>query len=161
MDEIVLLTFGDGSPAWRRASKRLAREARSSTWFSEVVVLDSRDLKKIDEGRKLLESGWFRRNPRGYGYWIYKPIFIRDFLKNRLSANAILIWVDAGCSINVTDSSKARFAEYIDLVKNSEAGLGFIQTPCPERKWTKADLGHRLNVIDSEHWVSGQILGGH
>ena len=160
MDEIVLITFGAGSPAWRRAAKRLAREARSSNWFSKVVVLNSRDLRKTDDGRKLLESGWFQRNPRGYGYWIYKPIFIKEFLGKHLGPNAILVWVDAGCSINVTDSSKARFAEYVDVAKNSEAGLGFIQTTCPERKWTKADLGRLLNVIDSEHWESGQIFAG-
>ena len=64
--------------------------------------------------------------PRGGGYWIWKPYFIKTYL-DKLNDNDILVYIDSGCTIN--KNNKKEFDRYIEIVKNHTTGiLGFQYT---------------------------------
>ena len=64
---------------------------------------------------------------RGGGYWIWKPYIISKMLE-QINENDILVYIDAGCHINITKESKQRFNEYINMINNSKCGLLRFQT---------------------------------
>lgn len=94
----------------------------------------------------------------GYGNLILlKKNYIIKKKLSEINDNDILIYLDAGCHINV--NGKKRFDEYIDIVNTGEKGLmSFQMSHHPEKNWTVKEIFEYFNVdIDSEIATSGQI----
>jgi len=72
---------------------------------------------------------------RGGGYWIWKPYIISKML-DQINDNDILVYIDAGCHINITPESKQRFNEYIHMINNSQSGLLRFQLTHQEKHFT-------------------------
>ena len=72
---------------------------------------------------------------RGGGYWIWKPYIIALMLE-KINDNDILVYIDAGCHINITPESQQRFNEYIDMCNNSHSGLLRFQLIHQEKNFT-------------------------
>ena len=65
-----------------------------------------------------------------------------------MKENDILVYIDAGCSLNITDKSKKRFYEYIEMVNNHWTGfLRFrLGVNCKEKLYNnKYFFTHRPN----------------
>ena len=95
----------------------------------------------------------FLKNKRGYGYWIWKS-YLTFMTLNLLNENDILIYADAGCTIQ--ESGLNRFNEYIQLVNESKNGILSFQLGFKEKEWTKMDLFKHLNAF--EHLDSDQLI---
>ena len=72
---------------------------------------------------------------KGGGYWIWKSYIIHKNLQE-INNNDILIYLDVGCHINITEESIKRFNEYIDMVNNSKSGFLRFQIPHKEKDYT-------------------------
>ena len=128
----------------------------SSGWFNTITLYGPEDL----DDEFTLNFKDILREQRGCGYWIWKPYIIKKHL-DKLQADDILIYLDAGYSIN--KYGKQRFNEYINMVNNNDAGIISFQMDHIEKKWTTREIFQYFNIEeeeDSEVKNSGQIIGG-
>lgn len=134
---ITLLTAGLGSLRWRLAAARLTRQARKSNLFNHVIAV-------TDIGRRTPWHSIFRDHEflftngnRGYGYWLWKPLLI-NYILQRLPKSDLLVYLDAGCELNITVAAKSRFHEYIHAAQVNDVFA--MKTEFPATRWTKGDL---------------------
>ena len=148
---IHLITYGD--EVFKNSKKRLFNEARRTGWFDTLTVygpsnIDDRFKEKFKD---------ILKNKKGGGFWIWKPYFIKKRL-SEINENDILIYMDAGCSIN--PKGVERFKEYIDMLNKSEESIiSFQMSHHPEKKWTTKEIFDNFSVgYNSRIANSGQII---
>tara|TARA_Y100000389_G_scaffold164560_1_gene168341 strand:- start:625 stop:1344 length:720 start_codon:yes stop_codon:yes gene_type:complete len=150
---IHLITYGDDN--YNNSKKRLEREALDTGWFDSVTVY----------GPEILDSDFKNKfkevlsHSRGAGYWIWKIYIIQKKL-SEINDNDILIYLDAGCSINA--KGKERFYEYVDMLNTSDEGIiSFKMSHQLEKWWTTKEIFNYFNVdLNSDIANSGQLVGG-
>jgi hypothetical protein len=120
----------------------------------------------IDNEFKLKYREVWTMSQRGGGYWIWKPYIISKMLE-QMNDNDILVYIDAGCHINITPESKQRFNEYIDMCNNSQSGLLRFQLTHQEKNFTNKKtidyFKYKFNINDdtmNTYLESFQILNG-
>ena len=88
---------------------------------------------------------------KGGGYWIWKPYIIAKML-SQINDNDILVYIDAGCHINISPESKNRFNEYIDMCNTSKTGLLRFQLTHQEKHYTNRQtiqyFKNKFNIND-------------
>lgn len=141
---VTLVTVGLGSARWKAAAWRLARQARATGWFDKVTAYDSESL--VQEHPKFwADHGDFvKANPRGYGYWLWRPFLIREALTS--GSADVVVFLDAGCEINGADVAGRRFLIYRDLAR--ARGLFAMHTDLPLAHWCKGDLLEQTGLRD-------------
>lgn len=143
----TLLTFGGGLPNWRAAAHRLSFQSNSSNWFEQVVCLTDGDLRRqysdfFSSNREFLSA-----RVRGYGYWIWKPFLISRVLESLRPDAPGLVYLDAGCELNVNERSAARMRQYQSLALDASSGLFLQHIPDnSDLMWTKADTRRQLGL---------------
>ena len=147
-----LITYGDLK--FNNAKKRLVKEAYNTNWFDTITSYGPEDLD--DEFKFRFKD--ILKQPRIGGYGIWRPYIINKKI-NEINNNDILIYLDAGCSIN--QFGKKRFDEYINLLNNSDEGIISFQMPHNEKQYTTIEVFNYFNIdINSEIANTGQILDG-
>lgn len=150
--QIHLITYGDNNFA--KAKKRIYDESVNSGWFDNVDVYSPNILD--DTFKTKFQD--ILKQPRIAGYGLWRPYIIKKKL-NEINVNDILIYLDAGCSINI--HGKKRFNEYIEMLNNSDKGIISFQMPHRENKYTTKEIFDYFNIdINSKNANSGQILDG-
>lgn len=152
MDNIHLITYGNR--LYEKAKIRLIREAVDFGLFKTITAYGPKSLDHdfVEEYRDIL------KNNKGGGYWIWKIQIIKQKLKE-ISDGEFLIYLDAGCSLN--KHGIKRFQQYIQLLKTSRYGMLRFQMEHQERAWTTKEIFNAFGVErESEHAVSGQLIGG-
>jgi hypothetical protein len=151
--KIQFITYGN--ELYNNSKKRLREESINSGWFDTINIYGPDNLSEEfkSEFKDILEK------PRGGGYWIWKFDIIKQQL-TKLANNDILIYMDAGCTINT--NGKTRFNEYIDMLNNSnESIISFQMHHLPERNFTTKEIFQYFKVdLNSDYCTSGQIVGG-
>lgn len=152
---IHFITYSNAT--FEQSKQRLCREATESNWFSTVTSYSPDDLdQNFKEKNKIILE-----QPRIGGYGIWRPHIIKNKLKE-IDNNDILIYLDAGCSINIL--GKQRFDEYINMVKNSSDEIVPIisfQMNHSEKIWTTKQIFQYFKIdLDTNIADSGQILDG-
>lgn len=127
---LYLITFADGR---QYNTERLARQAAEFGMFDVVKALGPGDFDAEFEAQ---HREFVNSNARGYGYWIWKPYFIRRTLA-QMKEGDVLLYMDAGCTLN--RNGKERMAEYVDMVSRSPDGVLAFQMRLEEQNWTKRD----------------------
>ena len=154
MNKTLFVTFGGPGINFHNAVKRICNEARELNCFDILVNLTDIDIKNDKEFYN--KHGTFlEKNKRGYGYWLWKSYIVKTQLE-AMNENDILVYADAGCSINL--NGKNRLNEYFDLVNSSDYGILSFQLGHLEKIWTKMDLFDHLNAY--EYLETGQLIGG-
>ena len=147
------VTFWGGELKWKFASLRLKKQLKKSGNFQEVKTYSSSELKKIcDEKTRL----FIQNNPKGFGYWIWKPILILDFLKCNPEISTIL-YLDAGCEFICTQRSGTTWRKYLERLEKFDAI--FFQNDLKECCWTKQETFTFLEVSIQEQ-MTDQLVGG-
>jgi hypothetical protein len=128
------ITFGN--EPWHASVDRLCAEARELGIFDEVRGYTEADLSEEDRA-------YGAANPRGYGFWRWKPAVCVRHLET-IEPGDVVLYADAGCVFN--PPMKARLLEYADMAR--ESGIVGFQMTHIERQWTKREL---LQVFKCEH----------
>lgn len=81
-----------GSEPFYGTLKRIRKEARRLRIFDKVITYTDRDLPAY-----IRQSSLFNYS-RGGGYWVWKPYVILKTMQRY--PNAIIVYADAGCSLN-------------------------------------------------------------
>lgn len=142
MNDLWLITAGLGSRRWEVAARRLARQASSSGWFSRIACIDNRRARDeipdfFSENRDFLA-----RSPRGYGYWLWRLYLMRRAVRD-LPQGTTLLFLDAGCELNINAQAAIRLKDYRDFAL--ESGMCVMRTRHLLTTWCKGDT---LNAFD-------------
>lgn len=136
------LTFGSGK-SFEKSLERIKEQAINMHIFKEVFAFNENDLKQIpefwDKNKAFIES-----NPRGYGYWLWKPFLIKYILK-RLNPEDILLYSDCGSTLKQTGIGKLLI--YFINAANTKNGILGFELSYPEKEYTKMDIFRKLNAI--------------
>jgi hypothetical protein len=140
--QLHFLTFGGPTENYRAAVKRLQKEAEDMNVFSSITALTDLDLK--EETLFWEKHGPFiQSNPRGFGYWIWKPYLIIEQLK-KIPDGDVLLYMDAGCELN--PFAKGRFFE---LVKKTNAKkIIATHSISTDITYTKQDTIFKMGMSD-------------
>ena len=149
---IHLISYGN--ELFKCSKNRLYREASQTGWFNTIQIYGPEDLDdNFKEKFKTMLS-----IPRGGGYWIWKSHIIKKRL-SEISEGDILIYLDAGCSINKL--GKFRLNQYIDMLNNSDYGIISFQMSHQEKQWTTKQVFSHFKIdMSSDIANSGQYVGG-
>ena len=91
--------------------------------------------------------------PRGAGYWLWKPYVILDYLTNHCQDDEMLVYCDAGDFIAPETFDKAKeFLEAHDFMLIKSGHIAY--------KWTKRDCFVLMGCDSEEYWNTGQVYGG-
>jgi hypothetical protein len=155
----VLVTFADSR--MRSVLPRVRRQAKKFVDFDRIETWTEADL---DPEFVTAMGDNLGRGVRGFGYWSWKPQIILQALRG-MSDGEFLVYVDAGCHLNVTGAPRLR--EYFDVARRSPSGiLGFQleshgSATRHESAWTKGDVLDFFDVRDNIAVTqSDQICGG-
>jgi hypothetical protein len=145
---IHLCTFGN-MPQFEKSINLFIEEAKNSGYFNTMDVFTQNNLPS--EYVKFSES-----NPRGFGYWSWKPYIIRQMMKH-YSENDIIIYADAGCVINLNENAKNKFKHWIDdVLTHPTHRLSFQMKHLLEDDWTKKDLIEYMDCANDIYSKTGQ-----
>ena len=156
-NKIYLLSFGNDR--FYGALNRINIQGKTFKIFDDIITITDVDLKTNPEFSDFWNTNkdFIENNKRGYGYWIWKSHIIHN-LMNKINDNDIILYVDAGCNLNVNGIK--RMLDYIEVVDSSEYGILAFQMHHLEKTWTKMDLFNHFNCNNEEILNSGQIIGG-
>lgn len=147
---IHLITYGDDK--YTQAKVRLCTQAQATGWFDTITPYGPDDL----DSEFKTQFNTILQQSRGGGYWIWKPYIIKKHL-GKINDGDILIYLDAGCSIN--PSGKPRFNEYIEMLNRRDEGCISFQMDHVEKLWTTKEI---FKYFDVDHngaiANSGQIM---
>ena len=145
-------TFADAKYA--KTLQRITAEAKAFGIFDELYPYDE---SMLGEAFMRRNREFMQTNPRGYGYWVWKPFVVQEVLK-RMKPGCFLVFTDVGCTIQ--KAGMKRFLEYVRLLnENNKHMLGF-QMHHTEGAWTKGDLFHFMNATAAGLESTGQIISG-
>jgi hypothetical protein len=163
---IHLLSFGGGNRHIRAAVRRILHEARVSNFFVSVNGFTEKNLyKKFPDLEFEIES-LNEKFPKGYGLFVWKILLIQKLLES-IPEGAILLYLDAGCTINIQNSTSAeRFQSYLNLTMNQgilafqlKNGQFGDQTKFREEFWSTTELMDFLDLSIPDR-ISNQIESG-
>jgi len=140
LGNIYFCTFADSR--YRYSLERLRKQAEDMGVFKGIHICDENNL---EDSFKSSFPEYLNREVRGYGYWVWKPYIIYQYLQN-IDDNDVFLYLDAGCRLNYR--GKKRFLNYWKTVKNNKSGFLVTRSDSgqPEKKWTKGDLLDYFNV---------------
>ena len=149
---IHLITYGNYK--CENTKKRLIDEAKKSGWFNTITSYGPEDLD-TDFKEKFKD---ILKLPRIAGYGIWRPYIINKKLKE-INNDDILIYLDAGCTIN--NKGKKRFFEYIKMLNNNNCIISFNMPGLLEKYYTTKEIFSYFNInMENEIANTGQILDG-
>jgi hypothetical protein len=126
------ISFAEGSQDYREALVRITSQANEVGVFSEVHGYTGDELKSLPFWEK--HSEFILNNPKGYGYYLWKPYLILEKMKT-IEDNDILWYADSGCEIDIR--KKDLMLKVLELTEKNEV---VCSMNCLEKEYTKRDL---------------------
>lgn len=145
-----LLSFCSSNlDGWIRSPlKRIRRQAEAMGVFDDRLrVWTERDL---DAGFRERMGARLDGNPRGYGYWSWKPQIVLQALRE-MPEGDVLLYVDAGCHLN--PRGRKRLLEYFRLAQ--EHGIVVFQSRSRDEA-RKGDASQHF--LTDGAWCKGDLL---
>ncbi len=136
-----------GNDLYQKSKTRLVNEAREVGIFDKIRPYSPDDLPKKITQNPLYQS------PKGGGYWIWKPYIIGHAL-SELNDNDILIYTDAGCSVN----KHKEWEKYLDLMKNHD--ILVFRINCINREYTKHKVIDLFTPTNGHMWKNMYMVAG-
>lgn len=152
-----LLTYGDKN--FYISKKHLISLANRSNFFDYTISLGPKNLSY--EFKKKYAN--ILNNKRGGGYWIWKHHILFNLLRD-ISDGDIVIYCDAGASINLSEKATKRYFQYISMLKDSD--FSNLRMNCEEgfieKYYTKKEIFEYFDVkTNSKISNSLQLQAGH
>ena len=135
------------TPQYRRSQKRL--EVSAVKFGIDVLhSFTEKDLKKTPFYK---ENQAILKQPRGFGYWLWKPFFILETLK-KVEKDDIVLYLDAANEVI------APLKPLFDLCDKQDVNLFQVHTH-KNKIWTKRDTFIGMDCDAPFYYESEQILG--
>ncbi|MDD9807022.1 MAG: hypothetical protein OXU34_01930 [Gammaproteobacteria bacterium] len=143
--QVFFMTFGGGDGKYRRAVRRVCREARAFGLFDGITGHTDESLRRDFPDFWKEHGAFIKANKRrGYGCWLWKPFLILRHLQTMREGD-ILLYADAGCELN--PHGRQRLAEYLEMCTEHSVVTFHVaaQSEYPVKHWTKMDTILRLD----------------
>jgi hypothetical protein len=150
---IGFLTFAGGDFIWDLALRRIRYQAKNAKVFTNIQIYRPEDLFSLSTSE---DQRFILNNKRGYGFWIWKPIIILDYLTNHPEIDSIL-YADAGCDLNFNLHSLETWKGYVTQLKHHDV-IAF-KMELFERAWTKQEVFNSHPEFETFR-DQEQLLGG-
>ena len=153
VQKIHFITYGND--IYNDAKKRICEEMANTLWCDTVLSYGPDNLTEKFKGKykNVLQM------KRGAGYWIWKYDILRQQF-DKMNDNDIIIYCDAGCTINPL--GQQRFNEYIKIVNDNECGNIGFQLPYIEKEYTVKEIfdymGSPATIISSKQLIGGVLI---
>ena len=163
--KIYLCAFA--SPDLFLSKSRFYNQAKSLNFYEGIKIYKKKELS--NKTLNTIEGYLSKENRRGYGYWIWKPEIILNFL-TQIPENSILQYSDIGCHFNRKGINKLFFYQEMCDENNILSfrysdpeikKLNFVYPNNLEHQYTKADLMKYFNLESTnDHMNTPQLLSG-
>ena len=101
------------------AQMRLNKQLEKLSWFDVIKSYTKKDLQEDKEFWDK-HSLFLENNPRGYGYYMWKPYIIKKTF-DQMNEGDILVYLDVGCDLHIPSKDlKDLKSSFINLVKEKE-----------------------------------------
>lgn len=131
------------------AAERLYKQTQKCGLFDNVFKHDENYLN--DQPEWACHKLFVDSNPRGFGFWLWKPWLIRHHM-SKLNIGDRLMYADSGCEII---PSVYKHLENLLHVQDFDICIGFPglddglkKEPYTTKQWTKKALLDRVNLSD-------------
>tara|TARA_B100000700_G_C15019727_1_gene845086 strand:- start:315 stop:1139 length:825 start_codon:yes stop_codon:yes gene_type:complete len=139
--KIYFLTYGN--KAFHYSKIHLCSLAKESGFYDGIISLKPSDLDKNFRLKfeNILKEG------RGSGYWIWKHEIINELLK-KINKNDVILYCDAGSSINNGAKAKERFSDYLNIIHDRDVDFLRFETEKQfmENQYTSKELFKATNI---------------
>lgn len=156
MTNLVFLTFGAGCSDYINAVNRITEQAKNCNIFDKIISYNDEDLKK-DTNFWNLHSNFILNNPKGFGYWIWKPYIILKTLQT-LEDNDLLLYLDSGCEIYYNN----KHLILNDINKLNNRNILCQTATSTDLTYTKKDLldyfNLDYNLLNLSHVQAGAVF---
>lgn len=146
--KFVLTTFADSRND--AALRRIRKQAERLDVFDEVRINTEQSLPWAFRWR---HRAVLKKGVRGFGYWVWKPE-VATLAARGLNRGDVVIYVDAGCHLNV--GGKSRLLEYFSFARSSASGAVLFSAKPPDPPITTD--GRILPEYLDAHWTKGDVL---
>lgn len=106
-NKIYFITFGSHDN-YVEAGNRLIEQATKLNIFDEIKLITKDDNDFWNKHNNFILS-----NPKGFGYWIWKPYIIKKYF-DKVNDNDILLYLVSGCEIDYREGEY--FKHCLDIV---------------------------------------------
>jgi hypothetical protein len=150
----IFITFAAGSQNYLDAGNRIIKQAEKLQVFDQCILYTDEYLKN-DKSFWDKHSTFILNNKKGFGYWLWKPYIIKKTIET-MEDNDILVYLDAGCEINIHSRDKMLKCFETHIIKDNIIGSEAFD----ECIWTKMDLILRLDMLNNSKLTQNQAQGG-
>ena len=154
--KIHFLTYGDKS--FKYSKKHLCALAEHSGFFDKIISLGpqslNNDFKK--NYRDILNE------KKGGGYWVWKHEIINNLLQ-KINKEDVVLYCDAGSSLNNTPKARLRFEEYLDIISDKKTDFLRFETEKQflENQYTSRELFDVFSIdVNSKIATTTQLQAG-
>ena len=162
MQKKYFISFGGPTENWHNRVNNICAQVQQLWTEFETIAYTEKDLLNDTEfwqmHKEFLEySSKYKFQTcdhTRYGFYIWKPYIIFKTMQ-KMQDNDILIYADAGCTINPSGIQK--LSEFIDILNNNQFGMIAFQNSFPEIRWTKTLLFKYFNS-SIEDKISNQYI---
>jgi len=154
---IYFITFGSHNN-YIDAANRLVKQAESLKIFDKIFLYTLDDLISSNIFWKTHEN-FIMNNPRGFGYWLWKPYLIKKTL-DLMQDQDILLYLDCGCEIDVKE--KEYFFECCEIVKKDyivgTLGKTNVEESCKMDLLLKLDMNNNKYLKTRMHQAGANLI---
>ena len=140
--KVHLITFCAGLKNTDLIIARAKRQLDSCKYIDSYEIVNPKDNLLFDKFQHRFYD-FLNKNSRGYGYWIWKPFIICEYLK-KIPENDVLVYADIGCEFS--SAGGEIFSDYLVHLKKNDFLVFSTYTGQSESVWTKKELIDLFNL---------------
>lgn len=143
-----LVTYASSDLGWILAKLRFAREAKIFG-FDEIEIFTPKKLARLFPDFYKRHELLLRFEPRGAGFWIWKPQIVMHMLQVSSGQNDCVIYADVGTSLNPSPEAKLRLQSYV-MAAGETGGFCFELENQPTAAWISGPARRFMNLSQHE-----------
>jgi hypothetical protein len=147
----VLISFATND-RWEKSQNNLNKSAI----INGINSCISYNPENLDKDFKNTYKHLLNSSVRGYGYWMWKPMIIKQTL-NLLNDNDIVLYVDSGNTIIHNLDYLIEEVNKKDILLFDNRDGNYRRTTNKNRQWTKRDCYVLMNCDEEKYHNSDQI----
>lgn len=142
----IAVTAGVGSEQFEGAAKRVQSSLQDAGVVDKVVAVLTEDLREVCPLTSEIYADLMNPQTRGYGYMSWKAEIVNAAFMGRWGDFEGVIWIDAGCEINLNAISRINFRKFQRYSKAH--GVASFTLATKEVEYTKRDIFELFPRID-------------
>ena len=145
-----IITFGND--LFNNQKIRFKKQAEALEWFDNITIETPDTISDFVEEH----SDFFDNNPKGYGYWTWKPYIIERRL-SQLKMGDILVYLDCGSSI--LNQNKEKLDKYVDLLDDKDV-IVFDAGDQKFNHFVKMNVVKEFDLLNKPQTLNNTVIEG-